>query len=77
MLLFAHVSYRNHERDTQELSHARTQELSTMLYLSTFLKPKLEHLMNLCEYPEINKENIQKQILLILEETQTLTDQNT
>lgn len=53
---------------TRELRKARSDE-DTLLFLSTYLKPKLEHLMDLTHHEE-NRDIIQKQLALMKREVE-------
>ncbi len=59
------------EAQEEEISE---QQSNAVLFVSTFLKPKLETLLKLADYPEENKEVIIKQIILIKEEVEKLVD---
>jgi hypothetical protein len=59
------------EQQSQALSD---QQSNAILFVTTFLKPKLEHLLKLADYPEANKEAILRQIVLIQDEVEQLLE---
>lgn len=76
IFLFAKRQYEEHirkelvvEEQQEELS---AQQSNAILFITTFLKPKLETLIHLSDYPEANKEVIQRQIIIIQEAVEEL-----
>jgi len=73
LLVFARHQYTQNAQQKQELEKKTTQQVDTTLFVSTFLKPKLKTILEMSEYPVDNKENIQKQLTLVLEETEIIS----
>ncbi|MEK7458481.1 MAG: hypothetical protein AAB612_03310 [Patescibacteria group bacterium] len=74
LLLFARQEHKRIQADEQSLESSGTYMQESGLFLSTFLLPKLEKLLELSQYPEHNSETLQRQILLILEATKDLIE---
>jgi len=73
LMLFAKLQYQEAQEDEKEIRVLSDQENNMLLFLSTYLKPKLLQIQQLAMYIDDNKTNIQKQIALLLEETKNLT----
>lgn len=76
IFLFAKSQYEEHvskelivEKQQVELS---VQQSNAILFVTTFLKPKLDTLLHLSEYPEANKQVIERQITIIQEAVEEL-----
>lgn len=76
IFLFAKRQYEEHirkelvvEEQQEEISK---QQSEAILFISTFLKPKLQTLLHLSDYPEANKEVIVRQIVIIQEAVEEL-----
>jgi hypothetical protein len=56
-----------------------TEQTNAILFITTFLKPKLENLLHLSDYPEANKDVIQRQIIIVQDSVEELlqTQNNT
>lgn len=65
LLIFAKTQY-DEMKKTQQ--YASVEEEEIMLFLSTFLKPKMKYLHELSEYVQHNEQLISKQIRLIQDE---------
>ena len=74
LLLFARQEHKRIQVDEQSLESSGKYMQESGLFLSTFLLPKLEKLLELSQYPEHNNETLQRQILLILEATKDLME---
>lgn len=74
LLLFARQEHKRIQADEQSLESSEKYTQESTLFLSTFLVPKLEKLLELSEYPEHNTETLKRQILLILEATKDLME---
>lgn len=73
LLLFARSQYLQATEQKVELEVESNRGHETTLFLTTFLKPKLRTLLDMSEYPEHNKEALQRQITVIIEETELVT----
>lgn len=76
IFLFAKRQYEEHiqkelvvEEQQVEISE---QQSNAILFIATFLKPKLITLLHLSDYPEANKEVIQRQLIIIQEAVEEL-----
>ncbi len=74
LLIYARQEHKRIQADEQSLESSGTYMQESGLFLSTFLLPKLEKLLELSQYPEHNNETLQRQILLILEATKDLIE---
>ena len=74
LLLFARQEHKRIQADEQSLESSGKYMHESTLFLATFLLPKLEKLLELSQYPEHNSETLQRQILLILEATKDLLE---
>lgn len=74
LLLFARQEHKRIQADEQSFESSGKYMKESGLFLSTFLLPKLEKLLELSQYPEHNNETLQRQILLILEATKDLIE---
>ncbi|HZZ98596.1 MAG TPA: hypothetical protein VFG51_01555 [Candidatus Saccharimonadia bacterium] len=70
LLLFTKYQYQ--EAKVQKTSAEKLENIDydAILFIKTFLRPKLEHIDQLAQHPEENAENIRKQTTLLLEETE-------
>lgn len=59
------------EKQEEEISD---QKSNAILFITTFLKPKMENLLKLSDYPEENKQVIARQILIIQDEVERLLE---
>lgn len=73
LLVFARHQYKHAAAQEQELVQQAGKQVDTTLFIATFLKPKLRTILEMSEYPIDNKETIQRQLTMILEETETVT----
>ncbi|MEO8581634.1 MAG: hypothetical protein ABI425_03555 [Patescibacteria group bacterium] len=78
IFLFTKKQYEAHikgelivEKQQVELSD---QQSNAILFVTTFLKPKLENLLRLSDYPEENKEVIARQILIVQDAVEQLLE---
>jgi hypothetical protein len=70
LLLFAKLQYQEAKVQKKTVEKLEDIDYDTVLFIKTFLKPKLEQLEQLSRHPEENSENIHKQTHLLLEETE-------
>lgn len=70
LVVFAKFQYQSAQEEKKKVEELENVDYDTVLFIKTYLKPKLEHLSQLTEYPEDNAENIKKQTTLLLEETE-------
>lgn len=77
LLVFARKQYTAVQREKKVEEKLADQTFSAALFLSTFLKPKLQHILDLANYPDHNKRNIQKQLSLTIEELDDVLDDQT
>ncbi|MBI5151091.1 MAG: hypothetical protein HZA34_00795 [Candidatus Pacebacteria bacterium] len=68
LLVFARKQYTTAQQEKKVEEKLADQTFSAALFLSTFLKPKLQHILELSNYPDHNKRGIQKQLSLTIEE---------
>jgi len=72
LLLFAKTQYQERLAEKHTLQVRGDQKIDMTMFITTFLKPKLYTMFQLSSYPAENKENIQKQIRVILEQTELM-----
>ncbi|HKY73875.1 MAG TPA: hypothetical protein VJ246_01025 [Patescibacteria group bacterium] len=77
LLVFSRYQYVQAQEERKDLAAQSELQQEAALFLSTFLKPKLVKLLEMSEYPDHNKEVLQKQITLIIEETDTVSKDGT
>lgn len=73
LLVFARHQYKHAAAQEKELQQQTSTQVDTTLFMTTFLKPKLRTILEMSEYPVDNKDTIQRQLTMILEETETVT----
>lgn len=78
MFMFAKKQYIGHQEEKGErldLEEKKSEEEhAAVLFIKTYLQPKLETLWQLSSHPEHNKETLQKQIQLIHDESEELLE---
>lgn len=78
VFLFAKKQYEEHLRDSDVVekqgAELSDQQSNAILFITTFLKPKLENLLKLSDYPQENQEVIARQIIIIQEAVEQLLD---
>ena len=72
LMLFAKLQYNEVKSDERELKTLSQQEHGLLLFLTTYLRPKLLQIQQLSLYVEENKENLNRQLNLLLEEVQNI-----
>ncbi len=75
LLLFAKGQYLEAQKEKKQLFKKQKATYHLQMFLSTFLKPKLYTLSRLVQYPQENKESIQKQLQNLIEETELMTQE--
>jgi hypothetical protein len=79
IFLFAKKQYENTVQDEIQLKKQEVElkeKSDAVLFISNFLKPKLEIILHLSDYPEVNKQVIQRQIILMEEEAEKVLEEN-
>ena len=78
VFLFAKKQYEEHLREKavveQQEVELSDQQSNAILFITTFLKPKLESLLRLSDYPQENKEVINRQIIIIQDAVEQLLE---
>ncbi len=75
LLVFARHQYKHAAAQEKELVQQAGKQVDITLFIATFLKPKLKTILEMSEYPMDNKDTIQRQLTMILEETEVVTSE--
>jgi hypothetical protein len=67
ILIFAREEFRKAEDRGSALKSSSSQLNETDLFITTFMIPKLQKILEMSDYPDHNKETLQKQLTLLIE----------
>jgi hypothetical protein len=74
LMVLAKIQYNEMKTMEKEMKKSEDGELESLLFFSTYLKPKIAFLHELSNYPDENIESIQKQIVLLEEDLEVFTE---